>query len=543
MGYYNDYVSDGIKMGADAYSTYLDYTTDTGVDSATGVPQGEPYVPIVGSAGPDFYNAWAAGNGQTYNLLFGLGGDDAAVGGDAGNWIEGGAGSDTAIGGAGSDFIFGGNVLGEVGADPSGNALAGWYGDDILVGDAGDDTLVGDDGDDYLGGNDSLFGGAGSDNLVGGVGHDLLNGEAGADTLAGGYGDDLYVVDDAADVVQELAGQGFDAVVATRSTTLPAETEMLVLAAGGGLAGTGNALANLLLGYTDANRLDGAGGDDVLFGDSGNDTLIGGAGNDIAAYAGVRDAFSARRIDADTVEVAGPEGSDRLSGVEQVAFDVLTFGVTVLSLAELLGEETVPAGSAGPDTLTGADGRADTLAGLAGNDRLDGRGGADTLLGGDGKDTLIGGAGNDRLDGGSGNDNLKGDGGKDTLIGGTGNDRLDGGAGNDNLKGGTGLDLFRFGSALGSGNRDTVGDFNAADDTIELENALFAKLTATGTLGAAYFRASGTGLAADGNDYILYNTTTGVLCYDADGSGAGAALQFATLTGVPTLTCADFVVS
>jgi Ca2+-binding RTX toxin-like protein len=66
-------------------------------------------------------------------------------------------------------------------------------------------------------------------------------------------------------------------------------------------------------------------------------------------------------------------------------------------------------------------------------------------------------------------------------------------------------------------------------------------LTTTGTLSSNNFLA-GTGMAADGNDYILYNTTSGALYYDADGNGAVAALQFATLTGNPLITNADFTV-
>lgn len=56
------------------------------------------------------------------------------------------------------------------------------------------------------------------------------------------------------------------------------------------------------------------------------------------------------------------------------------------------------------------------------------------------------------------------------------------------------------------------------------------------------FRASTTGTATDNNDYILYNTTTGALLYDADGSGSGVATQFATLTTQPTITANDFAV-
>ncbi|MDD2828460.1 MAG: hypothetical protein PHW18_02670, partial [Sulfuricurvum sp.] len=67
-------------------------------------------------------------------------------------------------------------------------------------------------------------------------------------------------------------------------------------------------------------------------------------------------------------------------------------------------------------------------------------------------------------------------------------------------------------------------------------------LTTTGALNTAFLKANATGTATDANDYILYNTTTGTLSYDADGSGATAAVQFATLTGHPTVTSVDFTV-
>jgi Ca2+-binding RTX toxin-like protein len=65
-------------------------------------------------------------------------------------------------------------------------------------------------------------------------------------------------------------------------------------------------------------------------------------------------------------------------------------------------------------------------------------------------------------------------------------------------------------------------------------------LAATGTLDAAFFRI-GTA-AADANDYIVYNSLTGALIYDANGSAAGGAIQFATLSTGLSLTNADFVV-
>jgi Ca2+-binding RTX toxin-like protein len=48
--------------------------------------------------------------------------------------------------------------------------------------------------------------------------------------------------------------------------------------------------------------------------------------------------------------------------------------------------------------------------------------------------------------------------------------------------------------------------------------------------------------ALDANDNIVYNAANGALLYDADGNGAGAAVQFAQVTAGLALTAADFLI-
>lgn len=85
-------------------------------------------------------------------------------------------------------------------------------------------------------------------------------------------------------------------------------------------------------------------------------------------------------------------------------------------------------------------------------------------------------------------------------------------------------------------------DYALAGDRIHLENAIFTRLV-TGNLSAQAFTANATGTAQDATDRIVYNTTTGQLSYDADGSGAGAARAFAILTTKPAaLNAGDFLV-
>jgi serralysin len=126
------------------------------------------------------------------------------------------------------------------------------------------------------------------------------------------------------------------------------------------------------------------------------------------------------------------------------------------------------------------------------------------------------------------------------LQGGTGGaDTLDGGLGADTLTGGSGPDAFLFGTALGGSNIDHITDFSVPDDRILLSSAIFAGLP-TGVVAASAFVIGAT--AADALDRIIYNSATGALYYDADGSGAGAAVQFAEVSAGLAMTNADFVI-
>jgi Ca2+-binding RTX toxin-like protein len=148
---------------------------------------------------------------------------------------------------------------------------------------------------------------------------------------------------------------------------------------------------------------------------------------------------------------------------------------------------------------------------------------------------ITGNAGNNTLSGGAGNDTLDGDGGDDSLAG---------GAGKDTLYGGEGTDKFVFNTAAGPANADTLEDFTSGIDKIVLENAVFTGLG--NSLNPAAFIANETGTAADASDRIVYNTSTGDLYYDPNGSVAGGATLIATLLdgfgAQPTLLVSDFEV-
>ena len=131
-----------------------------------------------------------------------------------------------------------------------------------------------------------------------------------------------------------------------------------------------------------------------------------------------------------------------------------------------------------------------------------------------------------------------------TLSGGDGNDTLKGLGGNDTLTGGLGADHFVFNTTLNaSTNKDTITDFVSGTDKIDLSKTIMTGLGASvAPLSSDQFWSNTTGLAHDGTDRIIYNTTTGALYYDADGTGSAAAIQIAIIGSHPTVAYTDFSV-
>jgi len=241
---------------------------------------------------------------------------------------------------------------------------------------------------------------------------------------------------------------------------------------------TGGALNDLLYGDDGNDTLDGGAGDDLLDGGIGTDSMTGGAGNDRYYVDTAADLI---------IESTGGGKGDRLFA---------SASYTLRAGVELERMETISASGT-------------TAINLTGNDFAQ---------------TILGNAGANILKGGGGNDVLRGYGGKDTLVGGAGND------------------TFVFNTTLNATtNVDTITDFNAAADTIQIDNAVFLGLTA-GALAASAFKDLAVG-TKDASDRILYNSNTGDLFFDRDGSATTyAPVKFGFLTGSPTITAADFFV-
>jgi serralysin len=185
----------------------------------------------------------------------------------------------------------------------------------------------------------------------------------------------------------------------------------------------------------------------------------------------------------------------------------------------------------GNDTLAG-EGANDTLRGGSGDDALSGGSGTDSLDGGGDDDSLSGGSDADRLQGGSGDDTLNGDAGADRLNGGSGDDVLRGGTGQDLLTGGSGSDLFIFATTESApGTADTIADFDANHDQIDLQAASAQVLL---------FRGTGS-FAGGGTASLTYAAAGGNLRLHIDTNGDSLPDMQILLTGLASITANSFL--
>jgi Ca2+-binding RTX toxin-like protein len=580
----NDYLygeqgNDTLDLGADGGSArgaggndiYIqsskgnDYIDEFGADGIDEVQSYYTYTLLASKAGlGDFENLTLLGT----DAIDGTGNefDNVIKGNTAANKLTGLVGKDTLDGGAGADTLDGGvdddtyvvDQAGDVVIETAGNGTA----DRVMA--RASYTLAKDlDIELFTTVSASattainLTGNALAQEIIGNAGVNTLKDGAGAgDVLRGMAGNDTYLVYSAATSVIEGSTQGAaDRVLAALSYTLAADVyvEQLTTTSSSGTSAinlTGNSLAQEITGNTGVNTLrDGGGAGDILRGLGGNDIYL---------------VYSA---DSTIVENPAEGAADRV--LAAVSF-TLTAGAYVEQLTTTSASATTAInltgnaqaqeiiGNAGINTLKDGVGAGDVLRGMAGNDTyliysaatdiVEGstQGAADRAL--VNVDYTLGAgvyveqlattsaAGTSAID-------LTGNGVAQLVTGNAGANRIDGKGGLDALTGLGGKDIFVFSSTLGAGNVDTVADFNTVDDRIELENGVFTALTTLGVLSVAAFRANTTGLAGDADDRIIYETDTGKLFYDADGTGAAAGIHFATLTAGLGLNNADFMVA
>jgi Ca2+-binding RTX toxin-like protein len=367
-----------------------------------------------------------------------------------------------------------------------------------------------------------LYGNRADNRIFAGSGDNVLYGGAGVDTVSYLYGDQGVNANLALEGFQDTVGSGRDRLVAFEN----------------------------LEGSSKNDRLEGNAGANVLQGWYGADTMIGGDGSDTyhVAEAGDRviESNADPRSGGHDWVVSAASSYQLPAHVENGRFDNQWYGFTPTALW-----------GNGLDNLIVANGADNRLGGFGGIDTvsyeqawagvrvsLDTREAQQT--GGSGLDQLLD---FENLIGSTHDDQLRGDAGANTLKGGLGADRLIGGAGNDLLFGGlwsTGdgaADVFVFDSAgIGVTNYDKIVGFEADGlDRIELDPAVFTALQ--GPLQSGQFRAAdGAVSALDADDFILFDSRTGNLYYDPDGSGDAAKILFAKLmTWSGSLDAGDFV--
>ncbi len=401
----------------------------------------------------------------------------------------------------------------------------------------------------------NLTGNALAQAITGNAANNTLTDAAGAaDTLTGSLGDDTYIVRAAGTVINEIAGGGTaDKVSAALSFTLAADDDIEIMTTTS-LAGltvidlTGNALAQSITGNAANNTLtDASGAADTLAGSLGDDTYI------------------VRTAGTQINEIAGNGTADKVAAAVSfvLAADddievMTTTNAGGLSVIDLTGNALAQSitGNAANNVLTDAAGAADTLSGSFGDDTYIVRTAGTQINEGAGTGTadkvaaavsfVL--AADDDIEvmtttslAGTGAINLTGNAGNQSITGNAGNNRIDGGGGSDTLTGHTGQDVFVFGAALDGLNIATLTDFTIADDSIELDDAVFSAL-ALGAVASTAFVVNTTGLASTIDHRLIYDEDDGNLYYDADGTGAGARVQFAVLDTGLALTNLDFLV-
>lgn len=470
-----------------------------------------------------------------------------------------------------------------------------------LVGGALADTLTGGEGHTVLsggGGNDLLIAGASGDILLDGAGADILRGGAGADVFvlaADGTPDVIQGFDAKLDQI-DLSGWAFLRnleQLTIHPTATGAEIRFLaevltLISVSNGPLDVATVLSLHLLDIdrlspswfgppavppedpesakatSGPDSLTGTSGNDLLDALAGNDSLFGGAGDDTLRGGAGADVMDGG-LGSDTYFVDDP--GDRIAEIlANPGVDLVTASVDF----RMKGSHTENLTLTGAAVLGVGNSLANVITGNAGNNVLDGGKNNDTLIGGAGNDVyFIAAPGDTAVERfGEGIDSVKafrsvllgdnlenlylqtvrtltgvplqgltaiGNALSNTIVGNPYDNVLTGRGGNDTLLGQAGADTFVFDLAPAAGNADVIMDF-ATEDSFRLKGNLFGLASGALRPDALVFGAT----AQDSNDRIVYDQSTGRLWADHDGSGAGAAVLFATLANHAVLTAADF---
>ena len=502
----------------------------------------------------DAVNSTLIGDGAANRLdgaaandsLSGLGGADILIGSIGDDLLDGGTGINSLLGGTGNDTYV---------VDVTGDSIIDTGGNDTVIATTSFALEAGNSIETLRTAGAATFGAINltgneiANFIQGNASANVIDGGGGGDVMQGHGGNDTYHVDDEVnDYVIEVANEGNDVVIASVSYAILAGQSVELLrtnnaAASAALSFFGNELANELQGNAGVNTLNGNGGIDIMTGFGGNDTYVVDNLNDKAfevAGGGLDNVMSSINY----VLQAGTH-------IEQMR-TVDEFATTAINLT---GNEFANRlkGNAGANALNGGA-SVDIMEGLAGNDTYHVNHALDNLIeiAGQGNDnvitsvsyTLQAGVSIELLrtvnPGATTAINLTGNQLANKLQGNAGANTLNGRGGNDTMTGNAGNDKFVFNTGLNAAtNVDTIIGYSVANDVIHLDNAVFTKL-ANGALVAGAFKIGSA--ATDIDDRIIYNSATGALSYDTNGSIAGGNTLFAKLDKGLALTNAEFLV-
>ncbi|MCX7084496.1 MAG: calcium-binding protein [Methylococcales bacterium] len=580
---------DELKIDGSAKAATIDYSTstvDNTIDASASstvkaITGGHGYDVIIGSA--TVKSTLTAGSGGS-DITAGAG-DDKLIGGAGDDNLNGGSGKNTLTGGAGQNTFF------SYGTDKITDLTTG---DDLYVGSNGIATAIvtGDFVANSATSNDgvavisdaagklvdlshagigrgfkvdaakasvaTLIGGVNADSLIGGGGDDsitagkgnTLTGGKGADTftfLAGttnsvtdlGVGADILKVAATA-VVNASAAKGYIApstsvINGTANITGVKTLDLSAATGSGSIVLTGSDGKDILKGGGVAIELRGATGDDAYYVNNSVDTVIEATG-------------------AGTDSVSSSINYTLTANVENLILTgVATAGTGNELVNKITANDLVNStldGGLGADLLIGGlkddtfvvDNTADVV--------IDKKGGVDTIqssvsftlpanienltLTGSGDISGTGNKSDNIITGNSGNNTLTGSKGAAVINGGAGNDLITGGYAVNTLTGGDGADTFVFIKQAGA---TTITDFDHAQgDHIKINLDAFKGLVAS---TSTPINSVATGTTAQ----FIYDSTTGSLSFDADGTNKTAPVVIEIIGNHATLVTGDVIIA
>ena len=374
-------------------------------------------------------------------------------------------------------------------------------------------------------GNITLTGNNLANTITANTGADTLVAGAGLATLVGGTGNDIFVIDNASDVITKATNTGSNTEQSSVSITLAANVQNLTGNGSGSITLTGNTLANKITANT---------GNDTLIAGTGVATLIGGTGNDNFVVDNASDVI--------TEAVNTGNNTEQTNASVTLAANVQNLvgtGTTALTLTGNSIANTITANSAA-DTLIAGSGLS-TLIGGSGNDVFEINNVSDviskatntgsnteqstvsTILAANVQNLTGTGTGSITLTGNNLANTITANTGTDTLVAGTGLATLVGGTGNDTFVIDNASDVITKATNTGSNTEQSSVSITLAGNVQNLTGTGTANIALTGNTLANKITANtgndtltaGTGVATliggTGNDTFVVDNTTDVI--------------------------------